>query len=65
MRMEEVSYMLGHRSVAITERYYARFSKDHMQEKVRRFAPRLRPAAPQNAPDDSEKVIPFRKTANA
>ena len=55
MRMEEVSSMLGHRSVEITETYYARFSPDHMQDKVNRFAPRLRPAAPQNSPDDTSE----------
>jgi integrase len=65
MRMEEVAYMLGHRSVKITEKYYAQFSHDHMQDKVQRFAPRLRPAAPQNDPNDATRVIPFPKAANA
>jgi hypothetical protein len=57
MTMAEVAHMLGHRSVAITEKYYARFSQDHMQEKVNRFTPRLRPAAPQSDPNDAAKVI--------
>jgi integrase len=60
MTMAEVSYMLGHKSIAITERYYARFSPDYIQDKVQRYAPRLRPAAPQNDPNDSNKVIPIQ-----
>jgi integrase len=61
MTMEQVSQMLGHKSIAITQKYYARFSKDHMQEAVQRYAPRLRPVAPQNDPTDSDKVIPIQQ----
>jgi integrase len=59
MTMKEVSEMLGHKSVAITERFYARFSKDHMHDKVQRCAPRLRSAAPTSDPNNAARVIAF------
>jgi integrase len=64
MRMEEVSRMLGHKNIEITQKFYARFSRDHMQDKVEQYAPRLRPVAPPSAPVNAAKVIAFRKAAN-
>jgi integrase len=64
MTMEEVASLLGHRDPRLTGRVYAQFSPDHMEERKRKCAPRLYPVAPQNPPDDSDKVIRFRKAAN-
>jgi integrase len=57
MAMAEVSYMLGHRSIATTERNYARYSKDHMQNKVEQYAPRLGFGAAPKTPAPSKVVV--------
>jgi hypothetical protein len=36
--MEEVSHMLGHNNVTITQKYYARFTPDHLKQKVELYA---------------------------
>jgi integrase len=57
MTMAEVSHMLGHKSVAVTEKYYAHHSVDHMQDKVEKCAPRLGFGSAPRTPDQSKVIV--------